>query len=142
MSSAATLSPRLKAQLDRVPKVAVEAAAQAMEEGADEIVALMRSMAPRRTGELADSIAWTWGDAPKGALVIDEIRSGARRGEQYATLRLTIYVGAWYAHFPEFGTVKAPAHPFFFPGWRAKRREFRAKIRAAVRLAIKEALND
>ncbi len=153
MASTAKLNPRLKAQLDRTPQIAVQAAREAMEKGADEIVALMKASAPRRYGDLIDSIAWTWGDAPDGALIVDEVRTGPRQGLQYTTLRLTIYVGVWYAHFPEFGTAPhaqpkrgtdhpgTSAQPYFFPSWRAKKAAFRRKIRAAVRRAIKEAIN-
>lgn len=139
----AQLSPRIVAKLKRIPDVAVDAAKRAMEEGAQEIVEAMRAAAPKgATGNLRDSIGWTWGDVPPGAFVIDEIRSGRNQGEQYATMRLKIYAGsrdAFYARFHEFGTVKMPAHPFFFPTWKAKKEAFRKQIRARVRAAIKEA---
>lgn len=153
MATTGTLSPRLKAQLERTPKIAVEAAARAMEEGADEIVAFMKTLVPVRSGRLRESIAWTWGDAPEGSLVIDEIRSGQNAGSQFATLRITFYVGEWYGRLVEFGTTPhaqpnrgtdhpgATAQPFFYPAWRAMRAKFKRKTRAAVRRAIKEALN-
>lgn len=138
----AQLNPRIVAQLKRIPEVAVDAARQAMEEGAQEIVDAMRAAAPFKSGDLRDSIGWTWGELPPGTFMIDEIRSGKNQGEQYATLRLKIYAGsndAYYARFIEFGTVKAPAHPFFFPTWKAKKAALRKKIRERVRAAIKEA---
>lgn len=153
MATTAKLNPRLKSQLARTPQIAVDAAARAMEEGADEIVTFMKSLVPVRSGKLRDSIAWTWGDAPGGSLVIDEIRSGANAGRQFATLRITFYVGEWYGHFLEFGTAPhaqpnrgtdhpgTVAQPFFYPAWRSMRAKFRRKIRAAVRRAIKGALN-
>jgi HK97 gp10 family phage protein len=164
MSSTGEINPRLRAQIMRTPKIALDAAAEAMEEGAKEIVEYMGGLVPQRSGELRDSIKWTWGDAPKGSLVIDEVRSGANAGSQYATLRITIYVDAWYAHFVEFGTQAhsltkgasvlsgkrqgqggthpgTTAQPFFYPGWKAKKAEFNRKIKAAVQAAIREALN-
>ena len=170
MTSTATLHPRLKAQLERVPQIAVDAAAGAMEAGAEEIVQVMRSRVPEVSGDLRDSINWTWGDAPAGSLVIDEIRSGQNRGMQFATLKITIYVGEWYAHFVEFGTAPGVrgqrqnprnsdhkqsrrgrkiyrthpgtvAQPFFFNTWREMRAKFKRKIAAAVRRAIKESIN-
>jgi len=150
MATTGSLNPRLKAQLERTPKIAVEAAARAMEEGADEIVAFMKAAAPVDTGRLRNSIAWTWGDAPEGSVVIDEIRSGQNKGRQYAKLRITFYVGlrgageydkGYYAHMVEFGTKKMAAQPFFIPGWKANKAKYNRKIRAAVRRAIKEALN-
>lgn len=153
MASTGSLNPRVAAQLARTPKVAVDAARVAMEEGAEEIVAFMRSLVPVRTGKLRDSINWTWGDAPAGALVIDEIRSGQNEGLQYATLKITFYVGEWYGKLVELGTFPhaqpnrgtdhpgATAKPFFYPAWRAKKAAYRRKIRTAVRRAIREALN-
>lgn len=78
--------------------------------------------------------------------MVDEIRSGARKGDQYATLRIKIYAGsrdAFYARFVEFGTEgREPAQPFFLPTWKKKKAAFRRKIRAAIRKRIKEAFND
>ena len=104
----AELSPRLRARLAKIPDIAREAAASAMEEGAQEIVDAMKSMAPVDSGDLRDSINWTWGSVPAGSFVIDEIRSGKNAGDQYATLRIKIYAGnkdAFYARFIEFGTA-------------------------------------
>lgn len=141
----AQLSPRLQARLARVPDVARAAAAQAMEEGAEEIVAEMKRLAPVKSGKLRASIGWTWGDVPAGTFVIDEIRSGKNEGDQYATLRIKIYAGskeAFYARWQEFGTKDHPASPFFFPAWKKHRPKFRARIRTAVRKAIKEAMTN
>ena len=139
----AQLNPRIVAKLRQVPDVAVDAARKAMEEGAQEIVEAMRALAPLgATGNLRESFGWTWGDIPPGTFMIDEIRSGKSKGEQYATMRLKIYAGskeAFYARFQEFGTKKHPANPFFFPTWRKEKAKFRRKIRDRVRAAIREA---
>lgn len=141
----AELNPRVAAKLRRIPAVAVEAARKAMEEGATEIVGMMRAAAPEASGDLRRSIGWTWGELPPGTFMIDEIRSGQNEGEQYATLRIKIYAGskdAFYGRFHEFGTVNMPARPFFYPVWRAKRAEFRNLIRTRVRAAIREAFRN
>ena len=146
----AQLSSRLQARLAKVPDIARAAAAQAMEEGAAEIVAEMKRLAPvlkspdarRQAGALRDSIGWTWGDVPAGSFTIADIRSGKNVGQQYATLRIKFYAGsneAFYARWQEFGTRDHPAHPFFFVAWKKHRAKFRARIRAAVKQAIKEA---
>lgn len=138
----ATLSPRLRARLERVPDVARRAAAQAMEEGAQEIVEEMKRLVPVDSGDLRDSIGWTWGDVPAGSFTIADIRSGKNKGDQYATLRIKIYAGnreAFYARFVEFGTkTGSPAQPFFYVSWKARKAEFRRNIRAAVRAAIRQ----
>lgn len=140
----AELSPRLRARLAKIPDIAREAAAAAMEEGAQEIVDAMKKAAPVQTGDLRDSIGWTWGEVPAGSFVIDEIRSGKNNGDQYSTLRIKIYAGnreAFYARFQEFGTRSQPAQSFYFPTWKAKRAKFRRRIRERVRKRIKEAFN-
>ena len=141
----AQLSPRIVAKLKQIPDVAVDAARQAMEEVAQEIVEAMRAAAPKgKTGRLRDSIGWTWGDLPPGTLMIDEIRSGRNQGDQYATLRIKIYAGnreAFYARFQEFGTRSQPAQPFFFVTWSKEKAKFRRRIRERVRKRIKEAFN-
>ena len=104
----AELSPRLRARLAKIPDVVREAAAAAMEEGAQEIVDAMKMAAPIERGDLRDSIGWTWGEVPAGAFMVDEIRSGKNKGDQYATMRIKIYAGnkdAFYARFIEFGTA-------------------------------------
>lgn len=115
-----------------------------MEEGAQEIVDAMKKAAPVQTGDLRDSIGWTWGEVPAGSFVIDEIRSGKNKGDQYATLRIKIYAGnreAFYARFQEFGTRSQPAQPFFYVTWSKEKAKFRRRIRERVRKRIKEAFN-
>ena len=140
----AELSPRLRARLAKIPDIAREAAAAAMEEGAQEIVDAMKMAAPVDSGALRDSIGWTWGEVPAGSFMIDEIRSGKNKGDQYATLRIKIYAGnreAFYARFQEFGTRSQPAQPFFFVTWSREKAKFRRRIRERVRKRIKEAFN-
>lgn len=108
---------------------------KAMEDVADEIVAQMYSVAPHRTGDLAGSIGWTWGDGPKGSFII-----GTVGRSEYATMRITIYAGdkdAFYARFHEFGTVNMPANPFFYPVWRVKRKSAKNRITRAMNKAIR-----
>ena len=143
----AELSPRLRARLAKIPDIVREAAASAMEECAAEIVAEMKLLVPVDSGDLRDSIGWTWGEVPAGSFVIDEIRSGKNAGQQYATLRIKIYAGsreAFYARFIEFGTkTGVRAQPFFFAAYKkwGGKAKFRAPIRAAIRKRIKEAMN-
>ena len=136
----AQLSPRLQARLAKVPDIARAAAANAMEEGAAELVAEMKRLAPVQSGALRDSIGWTWGDVPAGSFTIADVRSGKNAGEQYATLRIRIYAGsreAYYARWQEFGTKNQPAQPFFHVTWRKEKAKFLNRIRAAVRAAIR-----
>jgi len=142
---------RLRRKLTKtLPEAAERRIKEAMEKAASDAVALMKSLAPRDSGALSDSIGWTWGDPPKGAMAL--LRSGRRTK---AGLRITIYAGggdAFYARFVEFGTAQhqnggkfagsvhpgTTAQPFFFPGWRAVRRQVKGRVSRAIRRAAKE----
>lgn len=139
----------LKRKLRAIPDKVVSAVKGQMEVHAAQIVAEMRMLAPvlkdpdkRRTpGALRDSIGWTWGKAPKGAMTIATVKGRAVDG-----LFITIYAGtrdkklgasdAFYARFQEFGTAKMPASPFFFVVWRSNKQRVRSSISRAVKKAV------
>ena len=111
-----------------------------------------KSLAPRRSGNLAKSIS---------SFVANKKRDGltARIGIRTKAAKRR----AWYAHFVEFGTrgyskgavrrtkgsrttkviagnVKAqPARPFLFPAADMNRTEFKRKSRAGLKKALKRA---
>lgn len=136
---------RFNRRMNAIPKRMREAVAEEMEKTAAEIVDKMRALAPKgRSQRLVNSIGWTWGDAPKGAIVLGSVRGTRRRSRGknvgYAALRITIYAGggsAFYAKFHEFGTVKMAASPFFYPSWRLYRRRVKSRINRAMKRALK-----
>lgn len=112
--------------------VKVEAAARAaMEKGAEELVAMMKRLVPVDSGALRDSINWTWGDAPKGAVVLAESRAKSRG------LKLTVYATDFKARWIEFGTAKMRARPFFFPSYRSMRKRIKSRVTREMKKAIK-----
>lgn len=135
---------KLLAKLARMPAAVKSEVRETMAEQANEIVAMMKRLAPvlnepdpRRTpGALRDSIGWRWGKrAPKGAMSIASVSSGD------ADLTITIYAGSknvFWATFQEWGTVKQPAQPFFYVSWRANRKNAKRNIRAAIRRGVKK----
>ena len=128
---------RLKRKLRALPDAAREEIAKAMEQSANEIVALMKSLVPVDTGDAQMSISWTWGDAPKGSMVLGKVRQG---GKGAGNLVITIFAGggeAFYARFLEFGTKSMPARPFFYPSWRALRRRVRGRTTRAINKSAK-----
>ncbi len=135
VQGAAQLTKRLTKD---IPARVQAATRDAMEKGAEEVVAMMKRLAPVESGALRDSISWTWGEAPAGSMII-----GTVGGREYKTMRITIYAGGladedvFYARFLEFGTEKMRAHPFFFPAWRAKRKRVRSRITRSIRNALK-----
>lgn len=133
-------SERLLRKLTRIPEAMREKIRTAMAAEADEIVEFARRLVPKDSGALAASIGWRWGArAPNGSISIGTVEVPS--GPNGTVLTLTIYAGndrAYYARFVEFGTSKMAKRPFFFPAYRARRREARNAIRRAVRAAAKQ----
>ena len=129
---------KLLRKLTIIPEAMREKIRVAMAHEADEIVAMMKRMAPVESGDLRDSIAWRWGTkAPKGSMSLGAVSAPAMG----STLSLVIFAGnneAFYARWVEFGTVKMAKRPFFFPSYRAGRKQAKKAIRAAVRAAAKQ----
>jgi HK97 gp10 family phage protein len=106
-----------------------------MEQAANETVAMMKSLVPTDTGTLKESINWTWGAAPKGALTLGKVKS---RGND---LTITIYAGgpdAFHARWVEFGTSKMAKQPYFYVSWRANRKRAKRAIGREVRKTAKQ----
>lgn len=118
-------------------KVRAEVVA-AMEGASERVVRDMKALAPKGSSlELVNSIGWTWGEAPRGSITVGKMKGG----KGYDRLQITIYAGgdeAFYARFQEFGTVRMPANPFFFPAWRANRRGVRSRITRAVKRGFRK----
>lgn len=137
---------RLRWKLTRkIPRAVEQAAVQTMEAGATEIVRLMKSLAPVDEGELRDSIGWTWGAAPAGAMVLARSKVAGGKGRK----QITIYAGNartmvgsrnqfQLARLQEFGTQAMAANPFFFPAYRALRKRVRGRVTRGIRKAIRD----
>lgn len=140
---------KLQRKLDALPQKVKTRIRGAMEEGAGEIVAMAKSLVPADSGTLRDSIGWTWGRAPKGAMTIGKVQSVG------GDLTITVYAGsseAFYARWVEFGTAAhtaggkftgaeipaIPASPFFYVSFRALRRRVKSRITRSINKAAKE----
>ncbi len=153
---------KLLAKLKALPGEARSRIKQAIAEGADELVAMQKRLAPVEDGDLRDSIVQSWGtSAPKYAA----LKAGAST-EGDPDLSVTISAGntkVRYAHLVEFGakahtiTSKtgkrlgprgqyglvvnhpgATAKPFFYPSYRALKKRIKGRISRATRLAAKK----
>lgn len=116
-----------------VPEAIENRIKQAMGQAAEQVCDDMRRLVPVVSGDLKRSIGWTFGDAPKGTVALASTQS---RG-----LKVTIYAGggeAFYARWIEFGRKSAPAHPFFYPAYRANKRRIKSQITRALNKALKE----
>lgn len=142
---------KLQRKLKRMPAVAKARIQAAMEEMANEVVAMAKNLVPVDDGVLKESIGWTWGAPPRGSITIGKVA----RSKLGKDLTITIFAGneeAFYARWVEFGTSPhlnrgrfagsrhpgSKAQPFFYPSWRASRRGVGRKVRAAIRKAAKE----
>lgn len=141
----------LKRKMRQFPKRAREQIARALEQSAEEIVKLAKSLAPVDDGDLQMSISWNWGNAPAGSMVLGTVR---QEGKGEGNMFITIYAGddrAFYARWVEFGTSAhpqgrrfagtqhpgTPARPFFYPAYRAMRKRVRSRTTRAIRNAAR-----
>lgn len=142
---------RLERQIQALPKALRDLLKADMEKYAQQFVDKLKTVVPVDTGELRDSIGWTWGCAPKKSTALATAKSSLGSG-----LTITIYAGnestlvksakgrrpylqkAWIV---EFGTSKMPARPYFRPLWKLERRKIRSKMKRAATRAIKKVAN-
>lgn len=133
--------------LARVPVEARREIQGAIDEGAERMVSLSRSLAPVDSGELRDSIVSSRDGGPAYA---------AFRPGRASDLGAVVTAGntrVRYAHLIEFGTAAhvvggkfagarhpgtAP-RPFFYPAWRALKRSVRAGINRGIKRALARA---
>lgn len=160
---------RLRAKLRALPDAIRAEIKPALEKGAQNIADLAFSLAPFESGALRQSIDWSYGPPPQGARIGVGKKQGA--AAMKTDLLISVYAGndrAFYARWVEFGTQAStagtrvadkrsrksgatrksyrthpgtPAHPFFYPAYRALRKDVSAKIRRATDRAIKKVAN-
>lgn len=113
-----------KRKVTRLRKTVDPEVGAALLKAGDLIAAEQKRLAPVDDGTLRDSI-----------------KSKATQGAKSGNQAVQISTGVFYAPFVEFGTQKAPAQPFFFPGYRATRRKARSVINKAVRESVKKSVS-
>lgn len=131
----------------------------AVEEGAGKTVAMMQRLVPVRTGKLKKSIRFSWGKG--GGAPRTTGRAGSRAAGKTRIVGYiiagdeTTLVGGHprprkgrkataakqfqNARLQEFGTVKMKAQPFFYPAWRATRKDIKATVAKIIAQALKRA---
>lgn len=129
---------RLRRRLTAIPKAVKEAVEPALMKSGEEIADRMRALAPVDEGDLKDSIAVT----PPGQSTPPYSQPGGSTvaGEN----QVLITAGGddvRYPHLVEYGTQKAPAQPFFWPGYRLTRKRAANRTKRAISKAVKEAFN-
>ena len=149
--------PELKRKLIALQEHTAAEVAPALIKAADDTTGMMKRLAPVDEGDLRNSIGWTFGEVPKGAISL-KTRSVLVKGQ---IMKITIYAGdekAYYARWVEFGTRAhnvakggglksfsgeavthpgAGARPFFYPSWRAMKKPIKKAISKAIQEAVR-----
>lgn len=126
-------------QLAALPAAMKDEIRKAIVTSAEDTVDVAKRFAPVATGALRNSIGWTGGAVPRGAI---STGSNARAAKSDEGLAATVYAGdgvAFYARFQEFGTTEMPAQPFFYPAYRLTKKRAKARIQRAVTKGAKKA---
>ena len=145
---------RLLKRLEEIPKEVRAAIRPAIEQGAREIADMARNLAPRDSGDLQNSIGYTFGDYKPENSNVRGVSVG-QAGDK--DLTAIIHAGdarAFYARWVEFGVANSweiggrfegathpgfSAQPFFFPSYRANKRKVKNRISRATTKAVKAA---
>lgn len=138
----------METRINAIPKSIKNEIKKSLETNAEKIVNSMKSYVPVDTGSLKNSIGWTWGRPPKGAMILG--RASSQLGGE---LTITIYAGNaktmvagkdgkfehQLARLIEFGTKEMSAQPFFYPVWRINKKAIKRDINKSIRKAVKNA---
>lgn len=147
---------RLKRRLSAIPKAARAEIRKALEKGAQEIVTMAKVMAPVSSGDLRNSIGYTFGEYTPANANVRGVEAGAGLGDP--DLSVTIHAGdakAFYAKMVEFGTAPHPqggkfegtehpggaAQPFFYPAYRLLKKRVKSRINRAVKKAARDVVS-
>ncbi|MGH6862007.1 MAG: HK97-gp10 family putative phage morphogenesis protein [Phyllobacterium sp.] len=123
---------RLIKRMNAIPKQMRKAIKPQLDQSAEEMVRLARSVAPRDDGNLQRSIVYQDGPGELavtvkagGELTTREVRSGSNHYYDYALGQ-------------EFGTSEMPAQPYFWPAYRLTKKRIKGRISRAVSKAVKD----
>lgn len=124
------------AAMERVKQAAKEAAMKQLVKGAHDVVTVQKQLAPKDTGDLADSIAVT---EPGQSTPPYSQPGGSRVAGENQVIVTAGNSDVRYPHLVEHGTSETEAQPFFFTGYRLlKDKVTRSTASAFGRTARKE----
>lgn len=141
---------KLNRKLRNMPPAARAAARIAVVQGANEIAAIQRNLAPVDDGDLKDSIHVT---PPNGTTPPYSQPGGSRTAGPEEAIVTAGNIKVKYPHLVEFGAAPhkaggmfegaqhpgTAAQPFFWPGYRAVRKRVRSRVTREINKAIKAA---
>lgn len=130
---------RLRRRLKAIP-VEVRRALKAQNaKNAAEMVETAKGFAPKDDHTLANSIRHQ--DVSDSTRISQRVEAGGKATTK--PVRKSEKGGAPmydYALAQEYGTVDMPAHPYFWPAWRLKRRRFKSRMTRAAKKAVEGAI--
>ena len=126
---------RLQKRLAAIPENVREAVQPALNKQAEAMATTMRTLVPVDSGDLKDSITVTQAgqstppySQPGGSMVVPENAAAVTVGNKDVR----------YGHLVEYGTMKAPAHEFFWPSVRLNNKKAKRAIKSAIGRAVKK----
>lgn len=125
-----------QSRMAAIPRDVRKAVQPALLQGAYEVSEAMEALAPEDTGDLKGSIVVT---APGKSTPPYSQPGGSRVAPPNAALITAGTSQVRYAHLVEYGTSKASAQPFFWPGFRLARKKAAARIKRSIAKAVREA---
>lgn len=128
---------KLIERLNRIPKKVRAEVEAALLKSAEESASVQRLLVPEDQGDLKASIAIT----PPGEQTPKYASGGRTRVPEGAVAITAGNDAVRYAHHVEFGTSRAKAQPFFWPGFRMTRTRNKRRIKRALKKAMKESKN-
>jgi HK97 gp10 family phage protein len=118
-----------------IPKDVKDALQPALLKQATAVADTMRSLAPVDSGDLRDSIEVTPAgkstppySQPGGMMTVPENAVAITAGNEEVR----------YPHLVEYGTAKAHAQPFFWPGYRLNRTKAKRALKRAASAAVRK----
>jgi len=124
---------QLNRKLAALPQAVKDKIRAGLSQSAEEIVNFAKGLVPIATGELRNSIGWTFGKAPRGSIALAQTNAG--------DVTVTVYAGndqAFYARWVEFGTQKTRAQPYFFVSYRALKKRSKSRVSRSINQAAKQ----
>ena len=144
---------RLLKKLADLPTKTRAAIKPAIQQGADEIVAMQKRLVPKRSHNLERSIKSVSGNYTPDNANVRGVGGGGKGGDPDLTVHVVAGdAKAWYARLVEFGTAPhinggkfkgtqhpgAKARPYFYPAVRALRRRVKSRITRATKKAAQQ----
>lgn len=136
------------AQLASLPRVLREEVRQSLDVSGSETTDIMKRMAPRKEGDLIDSIGYSFDAPPPGAGIVSQARSAKTEtglavvmyaGDESTIVTNKQGVRFQNARLQEFGTKKMPRNPFFFPAFRLNKKRVKGRMSRALRKGAQKA---